>query len=46
MNDEGNHTGEALIDTMQASPHRDIELEPKRAPMTVREVGTLSERIL
>jgi len=30
--------GEALIAAMQASPHRDIELEPKRAPMPVREV--------
>jgi hypothetical protein len=32
-------TGAALIVVMQASPHRDIELEPERAPMPVREVS-------
>jgi hypothetical protein len=31
--------GKALIAAMQASPHREIELEPKRAPMPVREVS-------
>jgi hypothetical protein len=31
-------TGEALIAAMQASPHRDIDIEPKRAPMPVRQV--------
>ena len=35
---KGDPTGEALIAAMQASPHRDIEIEPKRAPMPVREV--------
>ena len=35
---KGNPTGEALIAAMQASPHRDIEIEPKRAPMPVRQV--------
>src|SRR5271168_1673507 len=35
---KGDLTGEALIAAMQASPHRDIETEPKRAPMPVREV--------
>ena len=35
---KGDLTGEALIAAMQASPHRDIEIEPKRAPMPVREV--------
>jgi hypothetical protein len=35
---KGDPTGEALIATMQASPHRDIEIEPKRAPMPVRQV--------
>ena len=35
---KGNPTGEALIAAMQASPHRDIEIEPTRAPMPVREV--------
>jgi len=32
-------TGQALIAAMQASPHRDIDIEPKRAPMSVREVS-------
>jgi hypothetical protein len=36
---EGDLTGEALIAAMQASPHRDIELEPARAPMPVRNVS-------
>jgi prevent-host-death family protein len=35
---KGDLTGQALIAAMQASPHRDIDLEPKRAPMPVREV--------
>lgn len=35
---KGNLTGEALIAAMQASPHRDIDIVPKRAPMPVREV--------
>src|ERR1700689_3939484 len=33
---KGDLTGEALIAAMQASPHPDIEIEPKRAPMPVR----------
>ncbi len=36
---KGDLTGEALIAAMQASPHRDIDIEPKRAPMSVREVS-------
>lgn len=32
-------TGQALIDAMQASPDRDIELAPPRAAMPVRDVG-------
>jgi prevent-host-death family protein len=36
---KGDHTGEALIAAMQASPHRDIEIEPTRAAMAVREVS-------
>ena len=36
---KGNVTGTALIDAMQASPHRDIELEPRRTPMPVRDVS-------
>ena len=35
---EGDLTGEALIAAMQASPHHDIDIEPKRAPMPVRQV--------
>src|SRR5580700_6019512 len=35
---KGDLTGEALIAAMQASPHREIEIEPKRAPMPVRQV--------
>ena len=35
---KGDLTGEALVAVMQATPHRDIDLEPKRAPMPVREV--------
>jgi hypothetical protein len=29
-----------LIGALQASPHRDIDLEPSRAPMPVREVSS------
>jgi prevent-host-death family protein len=36
---KGDLTGEALIAAMQASPHRDIEIEPRRAPMPVRKVA-------
>lgn len=35
---EGDRTGEALIAAMQASPYRDIDIEPRRAPLPVREV--------
>ena len=35
---KGNVTGSALIEAMQASPHRDVELEPRRASMPVRDV--------
>jgi prevent-host-death family protein len=35
---KGNVTGSALIEAMQASPHRDVELEPRRSPMPVRDV--------
>lgn len=31
-------TGQALIDVLQASPHRDIDLEPEPVMMTVRDV--------
>jgi prevent-host-death family protein len=36
---KGDLTGEALIAAMQASPHRDIELEPRRTPLPVRGVA-------
>jgi prevent-host-death family protein len=36
---KGDLTGEALIAAMQASPHREIDVEPKRAPMPVRGVA-------
>src|SRR5438046_4740237 len=35
---KGNLTGEALIAAMRASPYRDIEIEPRRAPMPARDV--------
>lgn len=35
---KGDLTGEALIVAMQASPHRDIDIETKRAPLPVRDV--------
>lgn len=35
---KGELTGEALITAMQASPYRDIDIEPRRMPMPVREV--------
>jgi prevent-host-death family protein len=36
---KGDLTGEALIAAMQASPHRALDIEPKRAAMPVREVA-------
>ena len=35
---KGDLTGQALVAAMQASPHRDIDIEPRRAPMPVRGV--------
>jgi prevent-host-death family protein len=35
---KGDLTGESLIAVMQASPHRDIDIEPKRTPLPVRKV--------
>jgi prevent-host-death family protein len=35
---KGELIGAALTAAMQASPHRDIDIEPKRMPMTVGEV--------
>mgnify|MGYP000176152382 CR=1 FL=1 len=35
---QGRRTGQLLIDALQASPHRDVELAPRRTPMPVRAV--------
>jgi prevent-host-death family protein len=35
---KGQVTGQALIAAMQASPHREIEIEPERRPLPVRDV--------
>jgi prevent-host-death family protein len=35
---KGDTTGEALIAVMQASPYRDIDIEPERMPLPVREI--------
>jgi hypothetical protein len=35
---KGTRTGELLIEAVQASPHRQIEIEPRRSPMPVRAV--------
>ena len=35
---KGERSGDALIAAMQASPYRDINIEPKRGPMPVRGV--------
>ena len=32
-------TGAALIAAMQASPHKDVEIEPSRGPMPVRDAS-------
>jgi prevent-host-death family protein len=36
---KGDKTGQALINALQASPRRDIDLNPARSPMTVRDVA-------
>src|SRR5882724_703186 len=36
---KGDLTGEALIAAMQASPHDEIEIEPERGPLPVRDVS-------
>ncbi len=36
---KGGLTGAALIKAMQSSPYRDLDLEPGRAPMPVREIA-------
>lgn len=35
---QGGRTGRALVDAIQSSPHRDIDLTVARAPMPVRDV--------
>jgi prevent-host-death family protein len=35
---KGTQTGAALIEAIQASPYRDLEIEPSRAAMPVRDV--------
>jgi prevent-host-death family protein len=36
---KGTVTGKALIDAMQASPHREIDIEPRRGPLPVRDLS-------
>jgi len=36
---KGGATGQALIDALQSSPHRDIDIEPRRTAMPVRDVS-------
>jgi prevent-host-death family protein len=36
---KGDLSGKALIAAMQSSPHRDIDIEPRRARMPVRKVS-------
>ena len=35
---QGDRTGQALVDAMRNSPHRDVEIEPKRSAMPVRDM--------
>src|SRR6202171_5189716 len=35
---KGDLTGASLIAAMQTSPHRDVDIEPGRAPMPAREI--------
>lgn len=35
---QGARTGQLLIDALRASPHRDMEIEPRGVPMPVRAV--------
>ena len=36
---QGALAGAALIAAMQASPHRELEIEPVRVPLPVRDIG-------
>jgi prevent-host-death family protein len=35
----GGETGKALVDALRSSPHADVTIEPRRAPMPVRDVA-------
>jgi prevent-host-death family protein len=35
---KGDLTGESLIAAMRALPHRNVDIEPRRVPMPVREI--------
>jgi PHD/YefM family antitoxin component YafN of YafNO toxin-antitoxin module len=35
---KGTRTGQLLIDALQASPHREIAVEPRRSAMPVRAI--------
>ena len=35
---KGDHTGKALVAAMQASPYREVEIEPERSRLPVRDV--------
>ena len=35
----GDVTGQALVDMLQASPHRDVDIAPSRSAMLVRNVS-------
>ncbi len=35
---KGARTGQSLVDALQASPHRKVDIEPGRSPMPVRAV--------
>lgn len=40
----GSGSGRALIDALQASPHREIEIEPERGPIPVRDVPSMDQQ--
>lgn len=35
----GGRSGQLLVDALQASPYREVELEPPRTPLPVRDVA-------
>jgi len=36
---KGSHSGQTLIDAIQSSPYREIEIEPQRTTPPVRDVS-------